>query len=95
MLRWIVRVSDDGYYRMGARSKIQTSPDHPLLLQELFSAHSQLARRLQLREMTINDLNDLHRVFSDSIAMQNYPKAFDLEITTRWIASRGYDMNEE
>lgn len=42
-------------------------------------------RRLRLREMTLDDLDDLHAIFSDPNAMQHYPKPFDLEMTTGWI----------
>ncbi|MBM79811.1 MAG: hypothetical protein CMJ78_04370 [Planctomycetaceae bacterium] len=41
--------------------------------------------RLQLREMTITDLDDLHSILSDPIAMKYYPKPFDHEMTTGWI----------
>jgi 8-oxo-dGTP diphosphatase len=42
-------------------------------------------RRLLLRAMTLDDLDDLHSIFSDPIAMQHYPKPFDREMTTGWI----------
>ena len=41
--------------------------------------------RLQLREMTLDDLNALHAVLSDPIAMQHYPSPFDLDMTRAWI----------
>lgn len=41
--------------------------------------------RIRLREMTLNDLDDLHVILSDPIAMQHYPKPFDLPMTTGWI----------
>lgn len=41
--------------------------------------------RLRLREMTLNDLDDLYAIFSDPVAMQHYPKPFDWEMTTGWI----------
>jgi ribosomal-protein-alanine N-acetyltransferase len=41
--------------------------------------------RLRLREMTLDDLDDLHLIFFDSVAMQHYPKPFDREMTTGWI----------
>lgn len=42
-------------------------------------------RRLRLREMTLDDLDELHSILSDPIAMQYYPKPFDREMTTGWI----------
>ena len=41
--------------------------------------------RLRLRELTLDDLDDLHRVLSDPVAMQHYPKPFDRDMTTGWI----------
>lgn len=41
--------------------------------------------RLRLREMTLDDLEDLHLILSDPTAMQHYPKPFDREMTTGWI----------
>ena len=41
--------------------------------------------RLQLREMKLEDFDDLHAVFSDPIAMEHYPKPFDREATVGWI----------
>ena len=37
--------------------------------------------RLELREMTLDDLDALHAVLSDPIAMQHYPSPFDLDMT--------------
>jgi RimJ/RimL family protein N-acetyltransferase len=42
-------------------------------------------RRLHLREMTLDDLDDLHSIFSDPIAMRYYPKPFSRKMTTEWI----------
>ena len=41
--------------------------------------------RIRLREMTLDDLDDLHFILSDPIAMQYYPKPFDRKMTTGWI----------
>lgn len=41
--------------------------------------------RLELREMTLDDLDALHAVLSDPIAMQHYPSPFDLDMTRAWI----------
>jgi RimJ/RimL family protein N-acetyltransferase len=35
--------------------------------------------------MTLDDLDDLHSILSDPIAMQYYPKPFDREMTMGWI----------
>ena len=40
---------------------------------------------IQLREMTRDDLEDLHSIFSDPITMQYYPKPFDRQMTIDWI----------
>ena len=40
---------------------------------------------LELREMTLDDLADLHAVFSDPIAMRYYPQPFTRKMTTSWI----------
>ena len=39
--------------------------------------------RLELREMTLDDLDALHAVLSDPIAMQHYPSPFDLRVAER------------
>lgn len=41
--------------------------------------------RLRLRELTLDDLEQLHPILSDPIAMQHYPKPFDREMTEGWI----------
>lgn len=41
--------------------------------------------RLFLRKMTENDVDHLQKIFSDPIAMQYYPKTFDLDETRAWI----------
>ncbi|PHS01349.1 MAG: GNAT family N-acetyltransferase [Blastopirellula sp.] len=41
--------------------------------------------RLQLRELTLDDLEDFHQILSDPITMQYYEKPFDKEMTTGWI----------
>lgn len=41
--------------------------------------------RLILRALTLNDVNDLFKIFSDPEAMQFYPKAFDRQMTQIWI----------
>ncbi|HOP06289.1 MAG TPA: GNAT family N-acetyltransferase [candidate division Zixibacteria bacterium] len=40
---------------------------------------------LELREMTPDDFEELHVVFSDPIAMRYYPRPFTREMTTGWI----------
>ncbi len=42
-------------------------------------------KRLTLREMTLNDVDDLLEVLSDPEAMQFYPKPFDCQMTQTWI----------
>ncbi|MGM3309262.1 GNAT family N-acetyltransferase [Anabaena sp. WFMT] len=42
-------------------------------------------KRLILREMTLNDVDDLLEVFSNPEAMQFYPKPFDRQMTQTWI----------
>jgi ribosomal-protein-alanine N-acetyltransferase len=42
-------------------------------------------QRLQLREMTLDDLDALHVLFSDPVAMQFYPRPFDRDMTVGWI----------
>lgn len=42
-------------------------------------------RQLLLREMTLDDLDPLLRVFSDPEAMRFYPKPFDPEMMRGWI----------
>jgi RimJ/RimL family protein N-acetyltransferase len=41
--------------------------------------------RLRLRRITLDDVDDLHAVFSDPVAMQHYPKPFDRQMTIGWI----------
>ena len=41
--------------------------------------------RLCLRELCLNDLEALHAVLSDPVAMQHYPKPYDREMTKGWI----------
>ncbi len=42
-------------------------------------------RRLILREMTLHDVDDLHKVLGDPEAMQFYPQPFDRQMTQMWI----------
>ena len=42
-------------------------------------------KRLFLREMTLDDLDNLLTVLSDPEAMQFYPKPFDRQMTQAWI----------
>ena len=42
-------------------------------------------KRLRLREMTPEDIDDLHLILSDQIAMRYYPKPFDRGRTKEWI----------
>lgn len=42
-------------------------------------------KRLILREMTLNHVDDLLEIFSDPEAMQFYPKPFDRQMTRTWI----------
>jgi RimJ/RimL family protein N-acetyltransferase/predicted nucleotidyltransferase len=41
--------------------------------------------RLFFRKMTMDDVKNLQKIFSDPIAMQYYPKTFDVEETKKWI----------
>ncbi len=41
--------------------------------------------RLELREMNLGDLDDMHAVLSDPVSMRHYPKPFDLKMTGEWI----------
>ena len=41
--------------------------------------------RLILREMTLDDVDELLEVFSDPEAMQFYPKPFDRPMTQTWV----------
>lgn len=41
--------------------------------------------RLALRELTMDDLECLHTIFSDSESMKHYPKPFILEESKNWI----------
>ena len=41
--------------------------------------------RLLLRRLTLADEEALHRVLSDPIAMEHYPKPFDRAMTHQWI----------
>lgn len=41
--------------------------------------------RLFLRKITENDVDNLQLIFSDPIAMQYYPKTFDVDETKAWI----------
>ena len=42
-------------------------------------------RRLTLRELTFDDVDDLFEVLGDPKAMQFYPKPFDRQMTQAWI----------
>lgn len=42
-------------------------------------------KRLILRELTMDDLEDLHKIFSDAESMKHYPRPFSLEKTQKWI----------
>jgi RimJ/RimL family protein N-acetyltransferase len=42
-------------------------------------------KRLFLRELTMEDLEGLHKIFSDPESMRHYPKPFTLEETKKWI----------
>jgi len=42
-------------------------------------------KRLYLRELKQDDLNDLHSIFSDSKSMKHYPKPFTLQESGEWI----------
>jgi RimJ/RimL family protein N-acetyltransferase len=42
-------------------------------------------KRLRLRELTLDDLDDLHAVLSDPVSMAHYPKPFDRDMTQGWI----------
>ena len=41
--------------------------------------------RLQLREMTLNDFDDLYAILSDPVAMQHYPTPYDHQGVKGWI----------
>lgn len=41
--------------------------------------------RLILRQLTLDDLQALHRIFSDPITVRFWPAPFTLEATQRWI----------
>lgn len=43
-------------------------------------------KRLVLRELTMNDLEDLHAILCDPISMEHYPQPFTREKSLRWIA---------
>jgi [ribosomal protein S5]-alanine N-acetyltransferase len=40
-------------------------------------------KRLILRELTMEDLEGLHKIFSDPESMRHYPKPFTLEETKK------------
>lgn len=42
-------------------------------------------QRLVLRELTMNDFNELHEIFSDPESMKHYPEPFTREKSKRWI----------
>lgn len=42
-------------------------------------------KRLRLREMDKNDGDNLMKIFSDPVAMQNYPTTLTREATEKWI----------
>lgn len=42
-------------------------------------------KRLILRELTMDDLKDLHKILSDPESMKHYPKPFTLEESENWI----------
>jgi len=42
-------------------------------------------QRLKLRQLTLDDVDNLLQIFSDPVAMQYYPSTFDREQTTRWV----------
>ena len=42
-------------------------------------------KRMFLKKMTMDDVSDLQKIFSDPIAMQYYPKTFNEEETKAWI----------
>ena len=42
-------------------------------------------QRLLLRELTPDDLDGLHAIFSDPESMQHYPGSFSLEKSKKWI----------
>lgn len=41
--------------------------------------------RLYLRQLTIDDIDNLQKIFSDPIAMQYYPKTLNIKETRAWI----------
>ncbi len=44
-----------------------------------------VTRRLRLRRLTLDDLDDLHAVLSDPVAMAHYPTPFGRDMTRGWI----------
>jgi [ribosomal protein S5]-alanine N-acetyltransferase len=55
---------------------------------DLLARHQNMlleTKRLILREMTPNDVDDLLKVLSDPEAMQFYPQPFDRQMTQAWI----------
>lgn len=42
-------------------------------------------KRLILRELTMDDLEGLHKIFSDPESMKHYPRPFTLEESKNWI----------
>lgn len=52
--------------------------------------------RLQLREITDDDVTDLHRIYSDPECMQHYPSVKTWEETRQWfeeLAVRSYSLH--
>ena len=41
--------------------------------------------RLLLRELTMDDLSEMHMILSDPVSMAYYPHPFDLEASKKWI----------
>lgn len=41
--------------------------------------------RLRLRELTMDDINDLHKILSDPESMLHYPALYDLDKSKKWI----------
>ena len=50
--------------------------------------------RLRLRRLTPADEEALHRVLSDPIAMEHYPKPFDRAMTHQWIERNLHNYKE-
>jgi ribosomal-protein-alanine N-acetyltransferase len=50
--------------------------------------------RLLLRKLTIADVEAMHRILSDPVTMQFWPKPFDLEGSRRWV-QRSIDAYEQ